>query len=62
MLTLQEMRTILARAYYPASKAELIRFVRAEGYPEDVVRRLETIPEYEYGSVDTVMDALRDLD
>ena len=62
MITLQDINTIIMRASYPASKEDLIAFVRREGYPEEVARRLEVIPEHEYGSADTVMDALRGLD
>ncbi|OPZ85227.1 MAG: hypothetical protein BWY76_01498 [bacterium ADurb.Bin429] len=62
MMTLQEIHTIIMRASYPASKEELIAFVRREGYPEDALRRLETLPEHYYGSADSVMDALRTLD
>ncbi len=57
-ITLHEIHAILMRADYPASKRELIAFVHTEGYPEEVARRLEAIPEHEYGSVDTVMDTL----
>ncbi|HOF89526.1 MAG TPA: DUF2795 domain-containing protein [Armatimonadota bacterium] len=62
MITLQEINTIITRAIYPARKDELIAFVRREGYPEEVARRLETLPEHYYGSADSVMDALRALD
>ncbi len=59
MLTLQDIRSILLRAAYPASKQELIDYIRRDGYPHEVAERLEVLPEHEYGSVDTVIDTMR---
>jgi hypothetical protein len=62
VLTLQDIRTILLRATYPASKQELIDHVRRGNYPEEVEAHVQALPEAMYGSVDTVMDLLRNLE
>ncbi len=62
MITLHDIRAIIARIIYPASKDEILFFVRKEGYPDEVAQRLERLPETLYGSADSVIDILRDLD
>ena len=64
MFKLQDLHTLLMRAAYPATKAELLDFIRKEGYPEAAAERLHALPDgdYRYGSVDSVLDALRGLD
>lgn len=62
MISLHDLHDIISRAVFPASKDELITFVKKEGYPREAVQRLETLPEYMYGSADSVMDALRNLE
>ncbi len=59
MALLEEIHTILMRVPYPATKEELIAAVREMGEPEAVVTQLQRLPEYRYGSVNSVMDALR---
>lgn len=62
MVKLQEIHAIVTRISFPASKEEILDYVRKEGYPDEIRQRLETLPEYRYGSANSVMDALRDLD
>lgn len=61
MLTLMEIRAVLQRADYPATREDLIAQVRRMEGPEEIISRLRTLPEHRYGSTDTVLDALRDL-
>ena len=61
MLTLPEMRTVLQQVAYPATREEILLTLAAQDMPEEFLTRLRKLPEYRYGSVDTVMDALRGM-
>jgi hypothetical protein len=47
------------RVDFPATKGEILVRAKHQGAPEDMLRQLERLPEYMYGSVNTVMEALR---
>ncbi|MHB9134624.1 MAG: DUF2795 domain-containing protein [Armatimonadota bacterium] len=61
-LTLEDMHTILQRLEYPATREDLIDMAARTQAPQEAIDRLRTLPEYRYGSVDSVMDALRGLE
>lgn len=61
MAKLQEIHDILMRVTFPSTKEEIIDQVVRQGVSQDVVEHLQTLPEHFYGSVDTVLDTLRDL-
>lgn len=62
MAVLHELHTILQRLDYPLTREEIIAAVRDAHVPEEHLRRVQSLPEHMYGSVDSVMDALRGLD
>ncbi|MHB9110971.1 MAG: DUF2795 domain-containing protein [Armatimonadota bacterium] len=62
MLTLPEMHTLLQRISYPATPRELADELRELQAPEEAIERVRTLPEHRYGSVDSVMDALRGME
>ena len=59
MLTLPELHTLLQRIPYPATPRELADELRKLQAPEEAVERVRALPDNRYGSVDSVMDALR---
>lgn len=59
MPTLQEMRTMLERLEFPADKADMLHMLTLMDAPASVLETIRTLPDHRYGSVDTVMDALR---
>jgi len=59
MVTLQEIRVLLQRVDYPATREEVLAAAERRGAPAAVTQRLRALPEHRYGSVDAVMDALR---
>lgn len=62
MPALEEIHTVLQRLEFPATKEELIDQARRRDAPVWMLDRLHALPEHRYGSVDTVMDALRHRD
>lgn len=62
MVTLHEIHTLLARVDYPATKAMILDSLRAQEASDDVLRRVQALPEHYYGSANTVMDALQQLE
>ncbi len=61
MITLPQLRSILEHVAFPATKAEIVETARRLDESDEAIARLQTLPEYRYGSVDTVLDALRHL-
>ncbi len=61
MHVLEALRPLLQRVDYPADKAEILHTVRVLGAPPELLDRLATLPDYRYGSADSVLDALRGL-
>jgi hypothetical protein len=59
MVTLHEIHDILTHIDFPATKADLIHQATAREAPPPVIARLRELPEFYYGSVNTVMDTLR---
>jgi len=62
MVTIQQIRTVLERVAFPAEKAEILMTLHRLEAPPEMIERVQHIPEYRYGSVDTVLDALRGLE
>ncbi|HEY3377479.1 MAG TPA: DUF2795 domain-containing protein [Armatimonadota bacterium] len=62
MITMQAIHTILMRFAYPSSKEELLRQAVQQNVPTSVIEQLSRLPENMYGSLDSVMDALRGLE
>jgi len=56
------MHTVLMRITFPSSKEEILDQVRHLGATDEMLERLRSLPEHFYGSVDTVIDALRGLE
>ena len=61
MVTVQQIGEMLTRVDFPATREELIAALVRLQAPEEVIERLGHIPEYRYGSVNTVLDALHGL-
>ena len=59
MITLHQIHALLVRMEFPATKAELLEQAMKMGAPSAALQRLRGLPDYFYGSVDTVMDALK---
>ena len=62
MITLQQMHALLVRMEFPATRAELLEQAMKMGAPSAALQRLRALPDYFYGSVDTVMDALHGME
>jgi len=62
MVTVQEIRTLLERIEFPATKAAILEDLLRNHAPESVLVRVREIPEHRYGSVDSVVDTLRRLE
>ena len=62
MLTIQDMHTLLQRMTFPATPQELAEELRRMEAPDEAIARVQTLPENRYGSVDSVVDALRTLE
>lgn len=61
MARLEEIREVILHFDFPASKEQIIEMASKAEAPDDVMERLQCIPEYYYGSVNSVMETLRDL-
>lgn len=59
MLTVQQIGEMLALCAFPATREELIAAMQRLDAPADVLQRLECIPDYRYGSLNSVLDAIR---
>lgn len=62
MVTLPELHNIVTRFTFPSTKDELIEQAKKRQVSQEVLDRLQQLPEHYYGSVDTVIDTLRGLD
>jgi len=61
-MLLEEVHTLLQRIEYPTTKEDILTQLRIMDAPDDVINRVMLIPEYRYGSVNTVMDAVQNLE
>lgn len=59
MVTLQKIHDLLEHVAFPATKDEILATLTRLGVAEQILERVRTLPEYRYGSVDSVLDALR---
>jgi hypothetical protein len=59
MVTLQKIRELLERVAFPTTKDEILATLTRLDAPAQVIERVQTLPEYRYGSVDSVLDTLR---
>jgi hypothetical protein len=60
-LNLDRVEHYLANVIYPARQAEIIRYVKDEGAPGDVLELLERLPDRLYNSPTDVLDELQGL-
>ena len=60
-LNLNRVESYLAYVIYPARQAEIIRYVKDEGAPGDVIELLEHLPDRLYASPTDVLDELQGL-
>ena len=61
MITLHDLHSILVRISFPSSKEEILQQVKDLGEPAAVTERLQLLPDGYYGSVNMVIDTLREL-
>jgi hypothetical protein len=60
-LNLDRVEHYLTNVIYPARQAEIIRYVKDEGAPGDVLELLERLPDRLYSSPMDVLDELQGL-
>ncbi len=61
-ITLSEMHALLIRVEYPATRDEIAAALTRGGASAEAIARVRALPEHRYGSTDTVMEALRNLE
>ena len=57
-ITPTDVQRHLGGMEYPASKSDLVEQARASGADDEVISRLESMPDREYGGPDEVMKEL----
>ncbi len=61
MVTIQQIGEMLLQSAFPATREELLAAMLRLDAPEEVLERLKHIPDDRYGSINSVLDALRAL-